>query len=208
MPSLDLDRHYQESELNLQTAEVAVSPQGVWRLKSECLRHWQDPEPFEFVSMPAEQRVADKERALGEYIHRYLEYRAKYQQAAPISDATPEALQIIQRIEKSRIAAWLLAPHQEAHSEWPFVSINAKGEMVKNSIDRSFVAEGVRYIIDYKVARQQDSESLEGFLIRMKTTYAPQLLHYQFIIKQLDQRYPIRLGLYFPELDLLEYVDN
>ncbi len=202
LPCLDVDRYDQGGALNVQIATDQIKPQGLWRLQLEYLQTWSPP-VIQADSAPlAHNSTAEKERALGELIHRYLEYRVKYPQAP--FDVSEEAAPIIQKIEQSQTAQWLLADHEEGHSEWPLVSINAKGEMVKNIIDRSFVDQGVRYIIDYKITAPKEGELLAHFLERMKAQYRPQLSHYQALLQQLRPAHPIRIGLYFPILDHLE----
>ncbi len=202
-PCLNLDRYHQAESLDLHPADAPLT-QGIWRLKAECLQVWKVPE-LEPPAQPQLINQNEKERALGEWIHQYLECRAKYQKIPRHLVPCAETLPIIQKLEQSPTAQWLWAAHEEAHSEWPLVSVNAQGVLVKNIIDRSFVEDGVRYIIDYKVTQPQEDEALEGFLVRMKRQYLPQLQHYQQLLERAGEIKPIRLALYFPILDRLEY---
>ena len=205
MPCLEIDRHYQADGLELQAPEQTIA-QGLWRLDAAHLQPWLQPDAS-ILPLQQPRDAGEKERALGESMHRYLEYRAQNQPMPGFLDADMQA--IIQKIEHSSTAQWLLAPHSEAHSEWPLVSINHQGEMVKNIIDRSFVDQGIRYIIDYKITAPQEGEALAVFLARMKVRYQPQLRHYQHLLQKRGESHPMRLALYFPMIDHLEYiVDN
>ncbi len=207
LPHLAIDRHYSAQTSNLQSSQKDQIPQGIWRLQASALQGLGVCEPVALQpTCGAGARL--KERAMGEWIHAYLEFRARHQKSMPMTNIAPQILAVIQKIDSSPTAAWILGPHEGAESEWSFVSVNAQGEMVKNRLDRSFVFEGIRYIIDYKLTHPAEGESFEAFIERMKTEYRPQLKHYEALVRACDTRYPIRLGLYFPEWDHLAYLSN
>jgi len=65
-------------------------------------------------------------------------------------------------------------------------------------IDRTFVADGVRWIVDYKSGAHLGGD-LERFLSEERRRYLPQLERYARLMRGLDGR-PVRLALYFPRL--------
>ena len=63
-------------------------------------------------------------------------------------------------------------------------------------VDRTFVDDGVRWIIDYKTSTHEGS-GRDAFLDNEQTRYREQMEGYARVMRSLDPR-PIRLGLYFP----------
>ena len=89
---------------------------------------------------------------------------------------------------------WLMNPrHQDATSEWALGGWdgNAVTHVV---VDRTFVAGGVRWIVDFKTGSHEGADT-EAFLDREKNRYREQLEQYARFVRVLDSR-PIRLGLY------------
>jgi hypothetical protein len=68
-------------------------------------------------------------------------------------------------------------------------------------IDRTFVAEGRRWIVDFKTS-QHEGGDVDAFLRSEMERYAPQLERYARALAETDAR-PIELGLYFPLLGQL-----
>ena len=93
---------------------------------------------------------------------------------------------------------WLFAPgHAEAASEWALAGID-DGAVAHVVVDRSFVANGVRWIVDFKTGGHEGAD-VETFLDREKERYRDQLHRYARFVSSLDS-HPIRLGLYHPLL--------
>jgi hypothetical protein len=93
---------------------------------------------------------------------------------------------------------WLLDnAHAEGRCEFALTGI-AKDKPSNIIIDRTFVADGVRWIVDYKVGAHEGAD-VDAFLDNEKLRYAPQLERYRAFFSEIEQR-PIRLGLYFPLL--------
>jgi len=93
---------------------------------------------------------------------------------------------------------WLFDPaHAEAVSEFALGgwSGNAVTHLV---VDRTFVAGGVRWIVDFKTGSHQGADP-GGFLDREQERYRAQLEQYAAFVRVLDPR-PIRLALYHPLL--------
>ncbi len=91
---------------------------------------------------------------------------------------------------------WLFAPdHLDAASEWALSGIEA-GSVARIVIDRTFVADGVRWIVDFKTSLHEGGD-LDAFLDRERERYRDQLARYARFVRAIDPR-PIRLGLYYP----------
>ncbi|MBU0744387.1 MAG: PD-(D/E)XK nuclease family protein, partial [Gammaproteobacteria bacterium] len=104
-----------------------------------------------------------------------------------------EALTKTLKDERGR---WILTQHQDAKSE---LAITAKinHKFVNYIIDRTFIDDGIRWIIDYKTSRP-DEESIQDFQNQEADQYSKQLLQYANAMQSLDPKHKIRLGLYFP----------
>ena len=94
--------------------------------------------------------------------------------------------------EKGR---WTLERHEDAASELP-LSLQEEGRTRSLILDRSFVHEGERWIVDYKTSRHEGAD-LDSFLEEEKRRYAPQLERYRLAMQEREDR-PIRTALYFP----------
>ena len=93
---------------------------------------------------------------------------------------------------------WLLdAGHDGARSELPLTGI-VDGRTVNAVLDRTFVDDGVRWIVDYKTGVHAGGD-LEVFLDSEQERYEDQLQGYAALMHGL-QTHEIRLGLYFPLL--------
>ncbi|MEW5837771.1 MAG: UvrD-helicase domain-containing protein [Pseudomonadota bacterium] len=94
---------------------------------------------------------------------------------------------------------WILSAHEDARCEWAlgglieYIPVNA-------IIDRSFIDQGTRWIIDYKTASPQPLEEIEHFLDRQQELYRAQLESYASLLCRQDASIDTKLGLYFPAL--------
>jgi hypothetical protein len=95
---------------------------------------------------------------------------------------------------------WLFAPRtrpRPANGRWPG-SIR-RPRLVHVVIDRSFVADGVRWIVDFKTGSHEGGDR-DAFLDAEVLRYRSQLERYGRLVRQLDPR-PLRLALFYPRLD-------
>jgi ATP-dependent exoDNAse (exonuclease V) beta subunit len=92
---------------------------------------------------------------------------------------------------------WVLGPHAEARSELR-LTLRAGAALEHVRLDRTFVAEGRRWIVDFKTS-QHEGGDLRAFLDSEVERHAPQLERYARAVAVTDAR-PITLGLYFPLL--------
>ncbi len=113
--------------------------------------------------------------------------------------AAGQVLEALRRTLDDPQGRWLFDPtHTEVAAEWALTGTTGPGSLRSIAIDRSFVADGVRWIVDFKTSRHEGGD-LEAFLARERERHAPQLEGYARLLRALDKR-PIRLALYFPAL--------
>ena len=116
-------------------------------------------------------------------------------------DAVTRVLDAIANTVADPQGRWLFDPsHAAATSEWALTSASDEG-IRRIVIDRTFVADGVRWIVDFKTSRHQGGD-VDAFLASEKARHAPQLAGYARVLRTLDAR-PIMLALYFPALSRL-----
>ena len=113
--------------------------------------------------------------------------------------------QAVTRCVASADGRWLLADHAEAGCEVALTAL-LDGRPCNLVLDRTFVADGVRWIIDYKTSTHTGGD-LAGFLESEKSRYRGQLERYRTALA-LTERRPIRTALYFPLLDRLVTLDE
>lgn len=134
--------------------------------------------------------------------------------AADLAAATARAEQAITRVLADERGRWLLARHEDDQREWALAGVTDAGRTgaaVPGAgatpsrpvarhirIDRSFVAQGQRWIADYKLSVHEGGD-LAAFLAAQQERYQPQLETYAALLAaaNLEPR-PVRLGLYFP----------
>jgi len=133
----------------------------------------------------------------------YYKQRAAYQllshgiNSADINRLVDKVIAALRNTQSDSRGAWILGKQEQARSEYPLTGV-IDGEVRHVVIDRTFVDDGVRWIIDYKTGAHSGA-GLEGFLDNEQQRYRAQLESYARIFKHIDDR-PIRLGLYFPML--------
>ncbi len=98
----------------------------------------------------------------------------------------------------SERGSWILASRQDAQCELAVTAV-LDGQPRNLVLDRTFVEEGVRWIIDYKTSTHGGGD-LEGFLKNEADRYREQLLRYRDALA-INETRPIRTALYFPLLD-------
>jgi ATP-dependent exoDNAse (exonuclease V) beta subunit len=91
-----------------------------------------------------------------------------------------------------------LSDHDDAHCEHALTAV-LDGQPRNLVLDRTFVSDGERWIVDYKTSSHSGGD-LEGFLDNEAERYREQLLRYKKAFAMTEQR-PIRTALYFPLLD-------
>ena len=89
---------------------------------------------------------------------------------------------------------WILSGHEDDQREYTLSTV-VERKVQHFVLDRTFVDDGVRWIIDYKTSTHEGS-GRDAFLDNEQTRYREQMESYARVMRALDPR-PIRLGLYF-----------
>lgn len=92
---------------------------------------------------------------------------------------------------------WLLEDHERGASELALVMLE-DGEARSYAVDRTFLAEGVCWIVDYKTSALPKGVNVDTYLHGQRTTYLDQLRGYGRALAQFTAE-PIRLALYYPQ---------
>ena len=111
-----------------------------------------------------------------------------------LSSSEPErlldvSLRQVQHFVGSELGQWVLAAHDQHEAESPFSGI-FDGELTHIVVDRMFVEDGFRWIIDYKTQEEHAATDDAALLSR----YRHQLLKYSALISTMFPE-PIRLAL-------------
>jgi len=113
-----------------------------------------------------------------------------------IEQALNRTEQIINTCLKDKRGQWVLN-NQHENSEFELaLSGVINGEVVHCRLDRTFVDQGKRWIVDYKTSRH-DGDNKDQFMDNEVTRYKGQLEQYAQLMSAIDSR-PIMLGLYYP----------
>jgi ATP-dependent helicase/nuclease subunit A len=131
----------------------------------------------------------------GFFVTRLRELGIDAQQAQRLAADIVEKLQ---RMVRDPRAHWLFSPSQvEARSEWRLSGV-VEGQLRNAVIDRSFVAEGCRWVVDFKTSTHAGA-GLEQFLQSEMERYRPQLELYRTLASRAGPQ-AVRAALYFPWL--------
>lgn len=107
--------------------------------------------------------------------------------------------QALHRMRASEMALHFLdRSHLESASELALTA-RLEGRWVRVKLDRTWVEEGTRWIVDWKTSLHEGS-GLDHFLSEELRRYGAQLQSYSRVAAALDGR-PQRIGLYFPLMD-------
>jgi ATP-dependent exoDNAse (exonuclease V) beta subunit len=92
---------------------------------------------------------------------------------------------------------WVLGSHTDARSELR-MTLRSGNLLEHVRLDRTFVEEDTRWIIDFKTGQHEGSD-IDAFLASEVERYRSQLERYARAITAIDAR-PVQVGLYFPLL--------
>lgn len=121
--------------------------------------------------------------------------RAQGHSLEEAADGAAEALAALRVTLGCTTGRWVLDEHAEAAAEQAWSSRD--GENILNHvIDRIFVADGCRWIIDYKTVRLAPEDDVEAALKQRAEGFRPQLERYAGLFA--GQALPLRLAIYFP----------
>ena len=178
----------------------------------------------------AEQNLSNRARLMGTVLHRTLKQIANEgvdqwprerteklpfawaaqlkEQGILASKAELESLSIaISTMLADPKGQWILHRHQQAQSEQALGYYQPEQNRAGTSvIDRTFIDQGERWIIDYKFSTPAETETQAEFSTRQTNTYQGQLKHYANLYKGLEEN-QVRCALYFPQIPLFIEVD-
>lgn len=116
---------------------------------------------------------------------------------AELEQGIARVVEALQRTLEDECGRWLLSPHEDHRCELA-VSAIVNGELQHVRVDRTFIFEGVRWLIDYKITEQLGGD-LHRFLSMQVEKYSPDMQRYVRVLRLWDAR-PLRCALYLPLL--------
>ena len=123
-----------------------------------------------------------------------------------------QALEIVLKAATDPQAQWILAPHEEAENEVRWTGV-VDGSLRTVQVDRVFraglapnaVDKDTWWIIDYKTAHE-DGLDPAAALPELRRIFAPQIEAYAQVLRKLrGADAPVRGGLYYPRMSLLDW---
>lgn len=124
--------------------------------------------------------------------------------AEEISLAKQKIIRAIKNTLEDSHGRWLLdASHTESASELAITYAQGNQPDIKlreNIVDRTFVEDGIRWIIDHKSSEPSADQTISDFIIQETNAYRDQLIRYKNCFAALGEQ-TIKLGLYFPLLE-------
>jgi len=121
--------------------------------------------------------------------------RAGLGASADVKDATVRLTRALDNVLADQRGRWLLSSQTEGACELPLSGF-VNGALVNAVVDRTFVADGERWIVDWKGGYHAGG-GLKAFLAAEADRHRAQLRLYGRLFSALDDR-PLRLGLYLP----------
>jgi ATP-dependent helicase/nuclease subunit A len=105
--------------------------------------------------------------------------------------------EVIDRVTRDARGRWVFDPtHEDARSELALAGDDG-GALVHVTLDRTFIANGVRWIVDFKTGRHEGA-NVARFMDSELERYGAQLERYARVMRGLDSRSRLRLALYYP----------
>lgn len=152
------------------------------------------------------------EQGLDRYRHNPERQHARWQQwmsntGIPEEDIADHIIAFTQhtkRLIADQDAVWLLDnQHKDSRCEWALLDCNGSGQL--HVIDRTFIAGGQRWLIDYKTSTRNLGQSLADFEQQEILAYTGQLQRYAAVLSSWDasttqETRPtgLRVALFFP----------
>ena len=165
------------------------------------------------VHRPVFEWASELQRRVGIVVHRMLQEVQAREELAVRKDTLRVALRseglddekLDEALTRATVALenavadergrWILSGHEDDQREYTLSTV-VERKVRHFVLDRTFVDDGVRWIIDYKTSTHEGS-GRDAFLDNEQTRYREQMESYARVMRALDPR-PIRLGLYFP----------
>ena len=115
-----------------------------------------------------------------------------------LADAAARVVEALIAVQSDPKGRWILAAGYADDFREYALSGSTAGEITRAVFDRSFIDQGVRWVIDYKTSAHGGGGRQE-FLDREVERYTPQLRRYASLARRLGPQ-AVRAGLYFPLL--------
>ena len=165
------------------------------------------------VHRPVFEWASELQRRVGIVVHRMLQEVQAREELAVREDTLRVALRsegldgekldealtragvALENVVADERGRWILSGHEDDQREYTLSTV-VERKVRHFVLDRTFVDDGVRWIIDYKTSTHEGS-GRDVFLDNEQTRYREQMESYACVMRALDPR-PIRLGLYFP----------
>ena len=178
---------------------------------------WNDASPSDSeevgVHRPVFEWVSELQRRVGIVVHCMLQemharegltvrkdtlrvaLRSEGLDGEKLDEALARAIVALGNAAADEQGRWILSGHEDDQREYALSTV-VEHKVRRFVLDRTFVDDGVRWIIDYKTSTHEGS-GRDAFLDNEQTRYREQMEGYARVMRSLDSR-PIRLGLYFP----------
>ena len=192
--------------------QLPASPPGVeWKRPAASAATDGDPHTFDWVG--------ETRRRIGTVTHAFLQEIAREGSGAwtpervrrmeptvraalttsgvgpdRLADAATEVISALANTLEDRNGRWILAAHPESASEFAITAV-MDGAPKRVKVDRTFVADGIRWVVDFKVT--DAASATESFIDSQVSKYRDDLERYARALQLFDPR-PVRCGLYFP----------
>jgi ATP-dependent exoDNAse (exonuclease V) beta subunit len=147
------------------------------------------------------------EEGLGQWPFERIEQMAPKIKSALLGEGLPfeqtdkvlqQTLFGIRNTLKDPKGQWILSNHKNGHAEYPLTQFS-ENRFYRKIIDRTFIENDIRWIIDYKTSRHEGKGmDLKEFLNNEVVRYKPQLDSYATLLKEYGEIRPIKKALYFP----------
>ena len=150
-------------------------------------------------NQPADATVQARMEYLRPLLRRWL--MREWLEGGVLKRALRDAEDHVLRALRHKECEWILCTRDSAESERDY-SAFIDNRLVNVRVDRTFVENETRFIIDYKTAEPRRSESQEAFRERQIREHRPQLETYARVFRTLEDR-PIKAALFLtsiPEL--------
>jgi len=115
-----------------------------------------------------------------------------------------QAVMQINNTLQDKSGRWILYPHEDAQTEWSLSGI-VNNQLVNAVLDRSFIHNDERWVIDYKTGSRKHGEAVDAFINLETGRYRQQLKRYKILLSAL-QPLTVRTALYFTALSRFEEI--
>ncbi|MDR2244563.1 MAG: PD-(D/E)XK nuclease family protein, partial [Burkholderiales bacterium] len=120
---------------------------------------------------------------------------------AQYDDAARRVIATLSAVRDDPFAQWLLDPaREEARNEWALSTFSESSHADNHHVrlDRTFIDDGVRWIVDYKTT-ETNATDIEAWLDAEVEKHRAQMEGYAALMERFEER-PLKLVLYYPLL--------